>query len=258
MIGTALGTAVAGALIGPAIGALAAEIGTEVVFSAVVGIAAVFALLAARTPEAAPPEKQALGEVLDAIVTRPVLTATAFVAIPSLMFGATEVLVPLRIDDLGGGHALIAGAFVAGAAIEASLAPISGRYSDRVGRRGPFVAGLCVAAVAMLGIGAAQGVGVVIAGLLLASLGGGICFAPSLTLLSETAEAACLHQGISAGLSNMAWASGQVAGGLAGGAVAGAAGYLAPCVVVSAVLVATAAYALRRDLPSPPVAAAAG
>ena len=65
--------------------------------------------------------------------------ATAFVAVPSLMFGAIEVLVPLRIDDLGGGHALIAGGFIVGAGIEAALAPISGRYSDRVGRRSPFV-----------------------------------------------------------------------------------------------------------------------
>ena len=51
------------------------------------------------------------------------------------MFGAIEVLVPLRIDDLGGGHALIAGGFIVGAALEAALAPIAGRYSDRVGRR---------------------------------------------------------------------------------------------------------------------------
>ena len=62
--------------------------------------------------------------------------ATAFVAAPSLMAGAIEVLVPLRIDDLGGGATLIAAAFVAGAAIEATFAPISGRYSDRVGPPG--------------------------------------------------------------------------------------------------------------------------
>ena len=55
VIGTALGTAVAGALIGPALGALAAEVGTEVVFGAVLGIAAVFAVLAWRTPESAAP-----------------------------------------------------------------------------------------------------------------------------------------------------------------------------------------------------------
>ena len=48
---------------------------------------------------------------------------------------------PLRIDDLGGGHAVIAGGFIAGAGIEAVLAPLAGRYSDRVGRRMPFVAG---------------------------------------------------------------------------------------------------------------------
>src|SRR6188472_2590390 len=108
VIGTALGTAVAGALIGPALGALAAEIGTEAVFAAVLAISAVFGVLVWRTPESPPPERQTLAEVGAAIVTRPVLLATAFVAVPSLMFGAIEVLVPLRIDDLDGGHALIA------------------------------------------------------------------------------------------------------------------------------------------------------
>ena len=67
------------------------------------------------------------------------------------MFGAIEVLVPLRIDDLDGGHALIAGGFIAGAGIEATLAPIAGRYSDRVGRRTPFVSGLAIAALGMVG-----------------------------------------------------------------------------------------------------------
>ena len=39
------------------------------------------------------------------------------------MFGAVEVLVPLQIADLGGGHALIAGGFIAGAALEAAAGP---------------------------------------------------------------------------------------------------------------------------------------
>jgi MFS family permease len=250
VIGTALGTAVAGALIGPALGALAAEIGTEPVFGAVLGIAAVFAFLAWRTPEGAPPEKQGLDEVAAVVLTRPILTATAFVAVPSAMFGAVEVLVPLRVNDLGGGHALIAAGFIVGAAIEAGLAPLAGRYSDRVGRALPFAVGLTVAAAAMLVIGVAQGVAVVIGGLLLASLGGGICFAPALTLLSETAEAGSVQQGLAAGLSNMAWASGQVVGGLAGGGVASLAGYAAPSVAVAALLLGTAAYA-RNGLSTP-------
>jgi MFS family permease len=258
VIGTALGTAVAGALIGPALGALAAEVGTEVVFSAVLAISAVFAALVWRTPESATPEKQTLAETAAAIVTRPVLTATAFVAVPSLMFGAIEVLVPLRIDDLDGGHAVIAGSFIVGAGIEAALAPISGRYSDRVGRRTPFVTGLAIAAVGMLGIAAAQGVGLVVGALLVASFGAGLCFAPALTMLTETTESGPLQEGLAAGLSNMAWASGQVIGGIVGGSVAGVAGYAAPSIAVAVVLVSTAAYALRRELPGAAARAAAG
>jgi MFS family permease len=250
VIGTALGTAVAGALIGPALGALAAEVGTELVFGAVLLISAAFGAIVWRTPESPPPERQTLAEVAAAIVTRPVLTATAFVAVPSLMFGAIEVLVPLRIDDLGGGHGVIAGGFIVGAAIEAGLAPLAGRYSDRVGRRSPFVTGLAVAALGMLGIAAAQAVGVVVAALLVASLGAGICFAPALTMLAETTESGPLQEGLAAGLSNMAWASGQVLGGVAGGVVAEVAGYAAPSVAVAVVLLLTAGYALRRELPA--------
>lgn len=258
VIGTALGTAVAGALIGPALGALAAEIGTEAVFSAVLAISAVFGVLAWRTPESAPPERQSIGQVAAAISTRPVLVATTFVAVPSLMFGVGEVLVPLRIDNLGGGYAAIAGAFIVAAGIEAALAPLSGRYSDRVGRRRPFVTGLAIAALGMLGIGAGQDVGVVVAGLLIASLGAGLCFAPALTMLTETTEAGPLQEGLAAGLSNMAWATGQVVGGIAGGAAAGLAGYAAPCVAVAVVLLLTGVYALRRELPGAAAAAAAG
>lgn len=249
VIGTALGTAVAGALVGPIVGALAAEVGTGAVFGAVLGIAVVLAALAARLPEAGPPQQQPLREVAATIVTRPVLTATAFVAVPSLMFGAVEVLVPLRIHDLGGGHVAIAGGFIAGAALEAGLAPIAGRYSDRVGRRIPFVIGVGICACAMIAIAAAQALGPVLGGLILGSLGAGICFAPALTTLSETADRSGLQQGYAAGLSNMAWAAGQTVGALAGGAVAGAAGYAIPSLAIAALLVFTSLYAYRSLAP---------
>ncbi len=249
IIGTALGTAVAGALVGPILGAVAAEIGTAAVFSAVLGIAVVLAALAARLPEAGPPERQPLREVGATILTRPILTATAFVAVPSMMFGAVEVLVPLRIAELGGGHAAIAGGFIAGAALEAGLAPIVGRYSDRAGRRIPFVIGIGICACAMVGIAAAQALGPVLAALILGSLGAGICFAPALTTLSETADLSGLHQGFAAGLSNMAWAAGQTAGALLGGGVASAAGYAAPSLAIAALLLVTSAYAYRSLVP---------
>ena len=249
VIGTALGTAVAGALVGPLLGATAAEIGTGVVFGAVLGFAIVLAAFAARMPEVAPPERQPLREVAETILSRPVLTATAFVAVPSLMFGAVELLVPLRIDELGGGHVAIAGGFIAGAGLEAVLAPVAGRYSDRVGRRMPFVIGTAICATSMVGIAAAQALGPVLVALMIGALGAGICFAPALTTLSETADLSGLHQGFAAGLSNMAWAAGQAAGALAGGAVAGAGGYAAPSLAVATLLVVTSAYAYRSLAP---------
>lgn len=248
VIGTALGTAVAGALVGPLFGALAAEVGTEAVFGASLGVAAVLAALAARLPEGAPPERQPLREVAARIAARPVLAATAFVAIPSVMFGVVEVLVPLRIAGLGGGHALIAGGFIACAALEAGLAPVIGRVSDRVGRRLPFVTGTAICACGMLGIAAAQALGPVVGALIVGSLGAGICFAPAMTTLSETAEQGGLHQGFATGLSNMAWAAGQMVGAVAGGAAASAAGYAAPAIGVAMLLLFASVYAYRSLL----------
>lgn len=257
VIGTALGTAVAGALLGPALGALAAEIGTEPVFSAVLVVAVALAFFASRLPEAKAPESQDLREVAETMFSRPVVMATTFVAIPSVMFGAVEVLVPLQIDDLGGGHALIAAGFIAGAALEAVLAPIAGRYSDRVGRRIPFMVGLTICAVAMAAVAIGQAMSVVMTGLILTSLGGGICFTPALTMLSEMAESSRLHQGFAAGLSNMAWAAGQVVGGLAGGGAASIAGNAAPSLAIIALLMGTVFYAFHALAP-PTVRAAQG
>jgi MFS family permease len=169
------------------------------------------------------------------------------------MFGAIEVLVPLRIDDLGGGHGVIAGGFIAGAALEAMLAPVAGRLSDRIGRRTPYVAGLTICAVAMVAVALAQTLGTVLAALILTSLGAGLCFAPALTLLSDIAESSSLHQGFAAGLSNMAWASGQVVGGVGGGVVASRTGYAAPTIAIAVLLVVTVAYAFHSL--EPPVRA---
>lgn len=252
VIGTALGTAVAGALFGPALGALAATVGTELVFSAVLVVAIALAVAAMRLPDAKVEEAQGLRDVAETIISRPIVTATLFVAIPSVMFGAVEVLVPLQIADLGGGHALIAAGFIAGAALEAVLAPLAGRYSDRAGRRLPFMVGLAICAVAMAAVAIGEEMGIVMTGLILTSLGGGICFTPALTMLSDKAEASSLHQGFAAGLSNMAWAAGQVVGGLAGGGAASVAGNAVPSVVIIALLLGTVAYA-SQALASPAI-----
>lgn len=249
IIGTALGTAIAGALLGPALGAIAGSIGTEPVFGSVLVITIGLSIAASRLPQPAAPARQNLGEVVATLLSRPVLEAAAFVAVPSVMFGAIEVLVPLRIDALGGGHGLIAAGFIVGAALEATLAPLAGRISDRVGRRLPYVAGLSVCALAMVVVALVQTLGLVLCGLILTSLGAGLCFAPALTLISDVAESSRLHQGFAAGVSNMAWAAGQVIGGVGGGVVASLTGNAEPSLAIAVLLALTVAYALRAMEP---------
>ena len=80
-------------------------------------------------------------------------------------------------------------------------------------------------------------------------------------MLSDAAEASGLHQGFSAGLTNMAWATGQVCGGVGGGAAAEATGDALPCLLVAAMLPVTAAAAWRAGelrLPGAAVPAEAG
>lgn len=251
VVGTALGTAVAGALLGPALGAVAGSVGTEPVFSSVLLITALLAIAAARMPEAPAPAEQNLGEVGRTLFSRPILEAAAYVAAPSLMFGAIEVLVPLRIDSYGGSHGLIAAGFIAGAGLEAMLAPVSGRLSDRVGRRTPYVYGLTICALAMTALSLVGTLGGVIAALIFASLGAGLCFAPGLTQISDVAAVSNLHQGYAAGVSNMAWASGQVIGGIGGGVVANLIGNAAPSLAIALLLALTVVYAFRTMKPVP-------
>lgn len=251
VIGTALGTAIAGALLGPALGAAAAAIGTAPVFTSVLFVALALVYLVWDLPDAHAPGTQPLREVVAILRSRPVLDASIFVVVPSVMFGAVDVLVPLRIDAFGGGHAVIAAAFIAGAALESVLAPMAGRMSDRIGRRSPYVVGLTICAAAMVVVGLAASVAIVIAGLILTSLGAGLCFAPAITVISDIADGSDLHQGFAAGLSNIAWASGQVIGGVGAGVVAGATGNAAPGIAIALLMLATVLYAFRAIDPGP-------
>jgi MFS family permease len=180
------------------------------------------------------------------MTSRPVVRATWYVTAPSLLFGVVSVLGPLRIDELGGGAGLVAVAFTIGAAFETVISPLVGRVSDRSGRLRPFAAGALVCAMAIVVLPLFEVLPPLIASIVAISVGAGLCFTPALTMLSDSAEATGLHQGLSAGLTNMAWASGQVVGGLGGGALAGATGDVLPCLIVSAALLGTAAAAWRR------------
>jgi len=243
VIGDVLGVAVAGSLFGPAVGALAYSVGTEAIFGSVLVLTIALSVVALRIPDPKVAEPQRLSEVREAILSPSVLWATWYVAAPSAMFGVVEVLAPLRMDELGGGAGLVAAGFISGAVIEAILAPTIGRLSDRIGRLRPYAAGMAISAVAIALLPAAGALAGVFAVLIGISIGAGLCFAPALAMLSDSAEATRLHQGFAAGLINMAWASGQVLGGVGGGAAAGVAGDALPCLLAAGLLLATVAVA---------------
>lgn len=245
LIGTVLGIAITGALLGPALGAAAGSIGTGPAFSAILVISVVLIYFSWSVPDTAAPDRQALGEVFRTLVSRPVLDASLFVVAPSLMFGAVDVIVPLRINALGGSDVVIAAGFIGGAALEAVLAPLAGRASDRIGRRLPYAVGLAVCAVSMVVVAVAGSLAGVIGGLILTSLGAGLCFAPAMTVVADIAEQSDLHQGYAAGLSNIGWAAGQVLGGIGGGVIAEVTGNAATGIAIAVLLGLVVVYSLR-------------
>jgi MFS family permease len=245
VIGTALGVAVAGALIGPAIGALADRISTEVVFT-VVGVAAILIVFAVVSiPDATVRESNGLSEIIRSMVAGPVMFAAVLVIAPSIMFGAVAVLVPLQIDSLGGSALLVAAGFAVGAAMEAALSPLVGRFSDRRGRMLPFAIGASVGAATILLV-PIHSIPLVLGGLMGAAVGAGMTFGPAFALLADNAERVGLHQGPATAVANLAWAVGQLIGAAAGGALAEVGGEILPCLLVMAMLVAVSVPAWRR------------
>jgi MFS family permease len=254
VIGDVLGVAIAGALLGPVLGATAERIGTEPVFSSVLVLTIALSLAALRMAEPGRGAQQSLREVSQAILGPGVLRTTWYVAAPSVLFGVIAVLLPLRIDELGGGATLVAAGFAVGAGIEAILAPVMGRLSDRVGRLRPYAAGMLICAGGIALVPAFGSLGVVMTLLIVICVGAGICFAPALAMLSDAAEISGLHQGLASGLINMAWAVGQVTGSVGGGIAATGAGDALPCLLAAALLLVTAVLARQPRLePRAPV-----
>ena len=243
VIGTPLAAAIAGALLGPVLGTIADEIGPEIAFAAVAAIAGALAIPAAR--EAAAPGTPAdLYRLAEAARLPAVRVGVWLVALPSLAAGVLNVLVPLRLDELGATSIAIGTAYLAAAALEAVTSPIVGRLSDRRGRLVPIRWGLIGAAVLLVAIpipGSAVLVGAlfVCTALALAAF-----WAPAMALLSDEVERVKVQQGYAFAFTNIAWSAGQLLGNGGGSALAqatadwvsyGAVAFL--CVVTLAALV---------------------
>ena len=204
--------AVAGLLLGPVLGAIATVTGPELVFSAVAVIAVGLAIWALTVPADAPSPVQPLRTVLTGITHAPVLLAAWFVALPSVLAGALDVLAPLRLDELGATGIAVGAVFLVASAVEAVVSPIIGKFSDRRGRMVPIRAGLAAFAAALLIPLPAQIIPLAV-GVLVVVVAMSLIWTPAMALLSEEAEAAGVDVAFGTALLSLAWAGGQVIGG---------------------------------------------
>jgi len=222
LIGSALAAAIVGVLFGPVLGGAATLIGPEIVFSGVSVVAGLLAVWAWRTPGVPPEPTLGVGAMLRALRRPDVMAGLWLFTLPALFAGVIEVLVPLRLDDLGATGAAIGAIFLVTAAVEAVLSPIAGRMSDRHGRLAPIRVGLAAAVVMAILLplpGTVLLLGAVVL-LTFASLGS--FWAPAMAMLSDASERARLDQALAFSISNLGWASGHLVGSAAGAALADA------------------------------------
>jgi MFS family permease len=257
LIGSAMAAAIVGALFGPVLGAAAAVAGPELVFCGVGAVGVGLMVWALRMPARAPAAAPRLGVLIGALRDRRVQGGMWLMTLPGLMFGTLSVLAPLRLDELGAGATAIAACFLVAAALEATLAPAVGRFSDRRGRRLPAMAGLAAGGAAMALL-PWPGEAWLLAGLVvIAAPAIGILWTPAIATLSDGAESHGIEQGIAFAIVNLAWATGQTAGASGSGALAEAAGTdRLPYLLLSAVCLVTLAALARGRSGSPMVGAA--
>ncbi len=241
LIGTAMGAAVGGALFGPVVGAVASEIGTGPAFSsaAVAGVLLIAVAFAVPVPRAVVP--QGLREAFAAARDRRLLTGLWLTMLAGLAFGVLDVLAPLRMASLGVTALVIAGTFLAAAAVEAALSPVAGRAADRRGAVVPVRCSLAGAVAVTLLAPTLASAWVLIPVLIAGMPSFGTLFTPAMTLVSEGAQARHLDQGLAFGLGNLVWAAGQAIAAAGSGTLAQATSDLVPYALLAAACLATLA-----------------
>jgi MFS family permease len=244
MLGTAIGSAVFGALLGPALGAFAEGVGPGLAFGAVAGLSGVLAVWALRTPGAAA-EPQSPRALAGALREKVVLGGLWLMVLPALLFGVNSVLVPLELDSAGWGAAAIAAVFVAGAGVEVLVAPLLGRFSDRVGRLVPVRLALVASTGVAVAYTFADRPAAIVTLVIAAAIAFGAFWAPAMAMLSDGAERLGLAQGLAFGLMNAAWGGGNSVGPALGGALADVAGDALPWALMAVLCALTLAAVTR-------------
>ncbi|HEY2639558.1 MAG TPA: MFS transporter [Streptosporangiaceae bacterium] len=241
LLGNAIGAAVGGALLGPVVGAVASSVGTGPAFSAAAVVGGALMIVAFAVPSPREVEPQGLSAAWPALRDLKVRAGLWLTMLAGMAFGIIDVLAPLRLGRLGVDATIIGATFLASAAIEAGLAPLTGRLSDRRGPLVPVRISLSAAVIVSLLAPALAPAPWLIVLLILGMPAYGTLFTPGATLLSAGADRMRLNQGLAFGLGNLAWAGGQVIASAGGGAIAQATSDFVPYALLAAACLGTLA-----------------
>jgi MFS family permease len=220
MIGLMLSAAVFGTLLGPVLGSVAATVGMVPAFAAVAIVGAGISLWAAIEPAPAPTGRPPSFAMLQPVLQPRLATGIWLIGISPLLFSALTVLVPLELHRLGWGAAAVGAVFLVGAAFEAAVHPLLGRWSDRAGYIRPVVVGLLASVGILLALPWVGNPWALALLVLLASGAFNATLAPGTALFSRGTEKAGMDQALAFGITNFAWASGYAIGAPVGGALA--------------------------------------
>ena len=239
LLGTAIGAAVAGALLGPLAGVIADQVGTGPTFSgaAVAGAVLIAVAFLVPGPHDSPP--QGLRAAWPAMRDRQVATGLWLTTLAGLAFGVLDVLAPLRLNSLGASALVIGATFLAAAAVEAALSPLTGRLSDRHGALTPVRISLALAVAVAVLAPLLTPATLLVAVLIVGMPSFGTLYTPAAALVSAGADRLGLNQGLAFGLGNLAWASGQGAGAAASGVLAQATTDLLPYTLLASAFLVT-------------------
>jgi predicted MFS family arabinose efflux permease len=228
------------------------QVGTGPAFAGAAVAGTVLIVVAFLVPPPRAAEPQGLREAWPALQDRRVTAGLWLTMLAGLGFGVLDVLAPLRLNQLGASAAVIAGTFLASAALESGLSPLAGRLSDRRGALLPIRIALTIAVAVSLLVPLLPSASSLVTLLIVGMPAYGALFAPATALLSAGVSRLRINQGLGFGLGNLAWAAGQALAASASGALAQATSDLVPFVLLAAACLATLLTLRLRSRTQPP------
>src|SRR3712207_4849008 len=219
-IGVMISAAVFGALLGPVLGSVAATVGLVPAFAAVAAVGVGISVWAAVESAPGPAERRPLFATLRTVMQPRLATGLWLIALSPLLFSALAVLVPLELDAFGWGAAAVGAVFLVGAAFEAVVHPLLGRWTDRAGYFDPVRVGLLVSVGILLALPWVGSPWLLALLVLLASGAFNAPLVPGTALFSRGTQKAGMEGALAFGVTNFAWATGYAVGAPLGGSLA--------------------------------------